>query len=107
MEIRLELLLYVLTMAGVTYLVRMLPMVLIREKIKNKFILSFLYYVPYAVLSAMVIPAIFYVSGSLASAIVGFLVAVIASLFNRGLVTVACLSCASVLVTELVIKYLI
>ena len=82
-------------------------MVLIREKIKNKFILSFLYYVPYAVLSAMVIPAIFYVSGSLASAIVGFLVAVIASLFNRGLITVACLSCVSVLVTELVLKYLI
>ncbi len=107
MSIRPELLLYVLTMAGVTYLVRMLPMVLIREKIKNKFILSFLYYVPYAVLSAMVIPAIFYASGNSVSAIVGFVVAVVASLFNRGLVTVACLSCASVLITELAIKYLI
>ncbi len=107
MNIRAEILIYIIVMASVTYLVRMLPMVLIREKIKNRFIISFLYYVPYAVLSAMVIPTIFFVSGSLVSAIVGFLVAVIASLFGRGLVTVASLSCVSVLLTELLLKYLI
>ena len=52
-------LLYLLVMAGVTYLVRMIPMVLIKEKIKNKFILSFLHYIPYTVLSVMTVPACF------------------------------------------------
>ena len=50
--------LYLLVMAGVTYLIRMLPLVLCRKKIENRFIRSFLYYIPYAVLSAMTIPAI-------------------------------------------------
>ena len=48
---------YLLVMAGVTYLVRMLPMVLVKKKITNTFIRSFLYYVPYAVLSVMTVPA--------------------------------------------------
>ena len=48
--------LYLLIMAGVTYLVRMLPLVLCRRKIENKFIRSFLYYIPYAVLSVMTVP---------------------------------------------------
>ncbi|MBS7359107.1 MAG: AzlD domain-containing protein, partial [Oscillospiraceae bacterium] len=51
-------LVYLLAMAGVTYLVRMIPLVAIKEKIKNKFILSFLHYIPYTVLSAMTVPAI-------------------------------------------------
>ena len=46
-------------MAGVTYLVRMLPLVLVKKKIENRFINSFLYYVPYAVLAVMTVPAIF------------------------------------------------
>ncbi|MBO5411276.1 MAG: AzlD domain-containing protein, partial [Clostridia bacterium] len=49
---------YLLVCAGVTYLVRMLPMVLVKKEIKNRFILSFLYYMPYAVLSVMTVPAI-------------------------------------------------
>ena len=50
---------YLFVMAAVTYFVRMLPMVLIKKKIQNKYMLSFLYYIPYAVLSVMTIPAIF------------------------------------------------
>ena len=107
MSIRPEFALYLLVMAGTTYLIRMVPLVLFRKKIKNKFLISFLYYVPYAVLSAMVIPAIFYASDNLIAAAVGFVVAVVASLFDRGLVTVASLSCVSVFITELIIKYLI
>ncbi|MEE0929022.1 MAG: AzlD domain-containing protein [Acutalibacteraceae bacterium] len=106
MSVRPEFALYLLVMAGVTYLIRMIPMVLIREKIKNRFILSFLYYVPYAVLSAMVIPAIFYASGNIISAAIGFVVAVVAAFFGRGLVTVATLACVSVFITELVMKFL-
>lgn len=106
MNVRPEFALYLLVMAGVTYLIRMIPMVVFKEKIKNKFILSFLYYVPYAVLSAMVIPAIFYASGNVISAAVGFIVAVAVAFFGKGLVTVASLACVSVLITELLMKYL-
>ncbi len=106
MSIRPEFALYLLVMAGVTYLIRMIPLVLMREKIKSRFVLSFLYYVPYAVLSAMVVPAIFYASGNIISATVGFIVAVAVSLFGKGLVTVATLSCVSVFLAELVMKYL-
>lgn len=97
---------YLLVMAGVTYLVRAIPMVLIKEKIKNRFVLSFLHYIPYTVLSAMTIPAIFYATDSPITAAVGFAVAIIAALFERSLVQVAALSCLGVLVTELVMKFI-
>ena len=97
---------YLLVCAGVTYLVRMLPMVLVKKEIKNKFILSFLYYMPYAVLSVMTIPAIFYATSYTASAVVGFIAAVIFAFLERGLVKVAAFSCIAVLITELIINYL-
>ena len=59
---------YLAVMAGVTYLVRMIPLVAIKEKIKNKFLLSFLHYIPYTVLSAMTVPGVFYATGNTASA---------------------------------------
>ena len=67
----------IVVMAGVTYLVRVLPMVIFRKKITNRWIKSFLYYVPYAVLSAMTFPAIFTSTGSYPSAIAGCGMAVI------------------------------
>ena len=97
--------LYLLVMAGVTYLVRMLPLVFFRKKIKSRFVRSFLYYVPYTVLSVMTIPAIFYATGSIYSAIAGAAVAVVLALFGRGLLTVAAGSALAVLVAELIIKY--
>ena len=97
---------YLLVMAGVTYLVRAIPMVLIKEKIKNRFVLSFLHYIPYTVLSAMTVPAIFYATDSPVTAAVGFAVAIIAALFERSLVQVAALSCLGVLVTELVMNFI-
>ena len=96
---------YLLVMAGVTYLVRMVPMVLVRGKIKNNFIRSFLYYVPYAVLSVMTIPAIFYSTSYVISAVIGLAVALVLSYFNRGLLTVAVFASATVLVVELILKY--
>ena len=98
---------YLLVIAGVTYLVRMLPMVLVKKKITNTFIRSFLYYVPYAVLGVMTVPAIFYSTSYLASAIVGFTVACVLAYFGKSLLTVAASACGAVLVCELVIKYLI
>ena len=96
---------YLLVMAGVTYLVRAIPMALIKEKIKNKFVLSFLHYIPYTVLSAMTVPAIFYATDSPITAAVGFIVALVAAIFERSLVQVAALSCLGVLVTEIIMKY--
>lgn len=95
---------YLLISAGVTYLIRMLPLVLVKKKIENKFILSFLYYVPYAVLSVMTIPAIFSATQYTASAIIGFVVAVILAYFERSLVQVAMLSCIAVFIAETVIR---
>ena len=96
----------ILTMALVTYLVRMLPLAAIRRKITSPFVLSFLYYVPYAVLTAMTIPGIFFSTGSVLTACVGFAAALIAALFNRGLLIVA-LSACGVLAAELVMQFLI
>ena len=84
-----KLFLYVLVMAGVTYLIRMLPLTLFRKKIRSRFFRSFLYYVPYAVLSAMTIPAIFYATGSTVTALVGTAVAVALAYMNMPLIVVA------------------
>lgn len=97
---------YLLVAAGVTYLIRMLPLVLIRKKIDNRFLLSFLYYVPYAVLSVMTIPAIFYATDDRASAIAGFAVAALMSWYEQSLVKVAAASCAAAFAVELILRYL-
>ena len=92
--------LYIAVMAIVTYLVRMLPMTFLRKEIKNKTMRSFLYYVPYAVLGAMTIPAIFFATQSIVSAAVGLIAAVILAWFDRGLLTVAVVACIAVYITE-------
>ncbi len=79
----------IVVMALVTYLVRVLPMVIFRKKISNVRIKSFLYYVPYAVLSAMTFPAIFTSTGTYPSAIAGCGVAIILAYCKKGLLTVA------------------
>lgn len=99
--------LMVLTMAVVTYVIRALPMVLFRKKIKSNFINSLLYYLPYAVLSAMTFPFILYSSGNIVSASIGTAVALIGAFTKRSLVVVALLACAAVLCTELVFLFLI
>lgn len=97
---------YLLISAGVTYLVRMLPMVLMRKKITNRYILSFLHYIPYSVLTVMTVPAIFSATSSPVSAAVGFGVALVSAFFDKGLLKVASLSCIAVLVTEVVIRFI-
>ncbi len=95
---------YLVLMAGVTYLIRMLPLLLIKKKIENKFILSFLYYIPYTVLSAMTIPAIFYSTGNIISAVLGFLAAAVVAYCEKSLLTVATASCVVVFIAESLIK---
>ena len=97
----LQFFIYLAVTAGVTYLVRALPLMLVKGKIKNRFVLSFLHYIPYAVLSVMTVPAIFYATDERLSAAVGFAVAVGLSLLNKSLLTVAAAACGAVLLVQL------
>ena len=87
-----------------TYLIRAIPFVLVKNQIQNRFIRSFLHYIPYAVLTAMTIPAIFAATESVFSALAGFVVAVILALKGKSLTVVALLSCATVYLVELIIQ---
>ena len=95
---------YIAVMALVTYLIRMLPLVIFRKKIENRFIRSFLYYIPYAVLAAMTFPEDFSSTGSVWSAVAGLIVALLLAFFEKGLLTVALSSCVAVFVIEFLIK---
>lgn len=87
---------YLLVMAGVTYLIRMLPLTVFRKEIKSVFVKSFLHYVPYAVLGAMTFPDVLYSTGSLWTALVGLAVAVVMAWRGRSLLTVAIGACLAV-----------
>ena len=88
-------------MAITTYIIRMLPMVIFRKRITNKWIQSLLHYVPYSVLASMTFPAIFSSTGSKESAFAGCIIAIILAYFRRGLLTVAVGSSITVLVIQL------
>ena len=94
---------YIAVMAGVTYLVRMIPFTVFRKKIKSQFFRSFLHYIPNAVLSAMTIPAIFYSTGDMVTATIGTVVAVVLAYFNMPLIVVALAASAAALITGLII----
>ena len=94
---------YLLVMAGVTYLIRALPFVLVNKKIENRFLNSFLYYIPYTVLAAMTFPAILYGTNHMISAIAGLAVAVFIAYKGKGLLIVAVGACSAVFVAELVL----
>lgn len=101
MDKTLHMILLVLVMAAVTYLIRMIPFVFFKKKITSRFIKSLLYYIPYAVLTSMTFPAIFYSTGNVLTATVGTVVALIASLNKKALiVVVAVLAVAAVLITN-------
>ena len=94
---------HLLVMAGVTYLIRMLPLTLMRRQIRSRFIRSFLRYVPYAVLTAMTVPDILYSTGysasfpeGLVTAAAGLAAAVAAAWRGKDLLTVAVLACLAV-----------
>ncbi len=87
---------YLIVMAGVTYLIRMLPLTVFRREIKSVFIKSFLHYVPYAVLAAMTIPGILSSTGSVWTAVAGLTVAVVMAWRGCSLLSVAIGACVAV-----------
>lgn len=91
---------YIALMAAVTYLIRMLPLTVFRKKIQNRFIRSFLHYVPYACLMAMTFPAVLYATDSIYSSVAGMAVAMLLALMDKGLVTVSVAACITVFIVE-------
>ena len=95
---------YLLILAGSTYLVRAIPFAAMRKKIENRFIKSFLYYIPYAVLSAMTLPAAFYATDNVISGAVGLAVGGFFAYRGKGLTLVAVVSCAAAFAAECVLR---
>ena len=92
---------YMLIMAGVTYLIRVLPLTVIRKEIKSTFIRSFLYYVPYVTLSVMTFPAIIQATQNPIAAAIAFVAAILLAWFGRSLFQVSVIACIVVFVSEL------
>lgn len=92
--------LYILVGAGVSLLIRVLPLTLIRRQITNGFLRSFLYYVPYATLAVMTFPAIVDAAEHPLAGVAALLVGVVLSWFGAGLFTVAVCCCVSVFLVE-------
>ena len=92
--------LYIGVMALVTYLIRVIPLTVFRKKIENRYIRSFLYYVPYTCLTAMTFPAILSATASVISALAGVAAAAVFAFRDRSLVMVAAAACLAVFVTE-------
>ena len=98
---------YILCMAGVTYLIRVLPLTLIRKPIKNRIIRSFLYYVPYVTLAVMTFPAIIDATGYPLAGLAAFIVALLLAYFGKGLFFVSVSACVTVFVLERVFDLII
>ena len=94
---------YIAIVALVTYLIRVLPLTLIRKEIKNRFIRSFLYYVPYVTLAVMTFPAIVHATDSIWSGIAALVVGILVAWFSGNLFLVAISACLVVFLVELLI----
>lgn len=95
--------LYILVMAGVTYLIRVLPLTLIRKEIKNRTIRSFLFYVPYVTLTVMTFPAILEATNNMWAGLAALIAGILLAWFGGSLFQVAVLACVVVFVLELIL----
>ena len=97
---------YIAIVAITSYLIRVLPLTLIRKPIKNRFIRSFLYYVPYVTLAVMTFPAILESTNSVISAAIAFVIAIVLAWMGKSLFQVAMFSCAAVFIVELLMRFI-
>lgn len=91
---------YLLILAGSTYLIRAIPFALMQKKVTNVYVKSFLHYIPYAVISAMTLPAALYATGNIISGAAGLIVGGFFAYKNKGLTLVAIISCVTALAVE-------
>ena len=96
----------ILVMAVTTYLIRLLPLLLVRGRLRSRFLRSFLHYVPVACLAAMTFPAILYATDHIVSGAVGLSVAVLLALKHKSMVTVAVAGCVCVFLIEQLLHFL-
>ena len=101
-----KLFLYIAVMALTTYLIRALPLILLKKPIKSRFVRSFLHYVPTACLTAMTFPAILYATEHILSGAMGLVVGILLVLKKKSLLIVAIASCVAVFLTEQLLKFL-
>jgi branched-subunit amino acid transport protein len=94
---------YLLILSGSTYLIRAIPFAAIRKKITNVYVRSFLYYIPYAVLAAMTLPAALYATGNIISGAAGLLVGGIFAYRGKSLTVVAVISCLTAFLAEAIL----
>jgi branched-subunit amino acid transport protein len=92
-------------MAVITYFIRVFPMVIFRKRIKSAFLQAFLHYIPYCILTAMIIPTIFYSTTYKASAIIGTAVALILAWFEKSLLFVSMAAVVAAYFVEIFIRY--
>ncbi len=92
---------YILIMASVSFMIRVLPLTLIRKPITNRFLKSFLYYVPYVTLAVMTFPAIIQATQSPLAGAAALVIGIILAWMNAGLFQVAVTCCMVVLILEL------
>lgn len=92
---------YIFIMAGVSYLIRTLPLTLIRKEIKSTFLKSFLYYVPYVTLAVMTFPAIVEATESPVAGALALVVGIAVAWWGKSLLTVAVMCCLTVFVAQL------
>lgn len=98
--------LYILVMALTTYLIRVIPLTLLKKPIRSKFFRSFLHYIPVACLTAMTFPAILYSTQHIVSGAAGLVAALVLAFKNKSLIVVAAASCAAVFITEQLMRLL-
>lgn len=101
-----EFFIYLLIMAGSTYLIRVIPFVLIKHKIKNRFVNSFLYYVPYTVLTVMTLPTALFLTGHIYTALAGLVVSAILAFRGKSLTLVALAASLTTLIIECIIAFI-
>ena len=94
---------YILCMAGITYLIRVLPLTLIRKEIENQLLRSFLYYVPYVTLAVMTFPSIMDATQTPYSALIALVVGIVLAWCRQSLFLVSVLCCAAVFISELIL----
>ena len=97
---------YILVMAVTTYLIRAIPLTLLKKPIRSRFLRSFLHYVPTACLTAMTFPAILYATDHIISGAVGLVVGILLAFKNKSLIVVAVASCAAVFIVEQLAAFL-
>jgi len=97
---------YVAVMAVTTYLIRAIPLTLMKKPIRSRFLRSFLHYVPTACLTAMTFPAILYATDHIISGAAGLAVGVLLALKNKSLIVVAVASCATTFLVDQLMRFL-